>query len=150
MDYFQYHNDADNEADEDVVNVTQRQFIDDSAADDQPVDQQGSDLDADEGSTAGDTPGQELGAGVDVSDGGESVDSADVSSEVEQQDALRLRRGTRVRRPPDTFQAQMIASDASPSGNKPEWLQRFEYLWSSFPDQRQDIYESLLEDCRLK
>lgn len=128
---------------DDVHDSSAQQVVDDSdAAQDidptHPVDR----------STADDTPDQELGTGAVALDGSGSGLASDVSSE-DERDSQSLRRGTRVRRPPDAYQAQMNVADSGTSENKPEWLQRFDYLWAHFPDRRQDIYESLLQECQI-
>ena len=91
---------------------------------------------------------QESEDGAANSAGMEPSGSASDRSSEDEDARTHLRRGTRARRPPAVYQARVTA-DSGSSASKPEWLQKFEHLWNHFPDRRQDIYVSLLQECQI-
>ena len=78
----------------------------------------------------------------------EEPNSNDDTSEQEDEKAPQIRRSTRVKRRPQRFRDGtyvMYPQTVSTS----QWKDKFDVLWSNFPEKRQEIYDSLLRDVNL-
>ena len=78
----------------------------------------------------------------------EEPSSNDDTSEQEDENAPQIRRSTRVKRRPQRFRDGtyvMYPQTVSTS----QWKDKFDVLWSNFPEKRQEIYDSLLRDVNL-
>ena len=75
----------------------------------------------------------------------EEPSSNDDTSEQEDENAPQIRRSTRVKRRPQRFRDGtyvMFPQTVSTS----QWKDKFDVLWSNFPEKRQEIYDSLLRN----
>ena len=77
----------------------------------------------------------------------EQNDDEEVSGVEQNPAAATPRRGARIRRPPERYGAQVVSVNTE--RKRDEWKDKFDYLWETFPGRRDEIYLSLLHDCKF-